>query len=245
MQKFLKSHPYWFTVIVFVLTLVIPLPFVAIYKTQNLNMEHLRLLIPIIESIFILALIWKLGWLTKAGFGSKIKNIHLLWLPLLLVFVPLSYFGSVEIAAGPMLFYVLAIFFTGVSEEGFARGLGLNVLLPKGKWVAVLFLAFLFGIGHVTNFFFSEFTTLEAFVRLFALISFAILYGAIYLRIQNIWPLIITHTLWDLSLVISGSAGPFVKTPMPASFEVIIGIISIAYAYYILRKDITLAQNDN
>lgn len=236
MEKFLKTHPYWFVIVIFILTLVIPLPFVFIYNILNFDMEQLRLLIPIIESIFIIVIIWKLNWFTKTGFGTKIKNIHLLWLPTVLVFVPLSFFGSVQIASKSMFFYILAIFFTGVSEEGFARGVGLNVLLPKGKWVAVLFLAFLFGIGHITNFFFSEFSALEASVRLFTLVSFAIFYGAIYLRVQNIWPFIILHTLWDMSIVISGSAGPFMVKPMPLSFEVIIGIISIIYAWLVLKN---------
>lgn len=238
MEKFIKGHAFWFTLLIFFITLIIPLPFVGLYKVLGLNTEHLRLIIPIVESLFILGLLWKVGWLRKSGFGTRIKDIHLLWMPLLLVFIPISYFGTVKIDAGPMLFYILAIFFTGVSEEGFSRALGINVMLPQGKWVAVIFLAFIFGLGHVTNFFFSEFTILEALIRLITLVTFAILYGAIYLRVQNIWPLVIFHTLWDLSLVISGSAGPFIKTPMPIGFELTLAIISTIYAWYIL-KDVT------
>ena len=237
MKKFIETRPFLAVIVVFIITLILPFPFVALFKILKLDFVQLRLLIPIVESAFIIILLYKLGWIQLSGFRKEIRNIHLLWLPLVLISVPVISYGTVTISPSDILFYTLAIFFTGVSEEGFARGFGLTTLQSKNGWTAVLFMAFIFGIGHVTNLLFEEFTVKEMGVRLFTLMSFAILYGALFLRTRNIWPLIVMHTLWDMSLVVSGFAGPFmVGYANSTLFEIVIGIISVLYAILIMRN---------
>lgn len=236
MKAFVKNHPYQFAIILFIVNSILPFPFVIAFRVLNLGLEPLRLLIPIIDSLFVIGVLYYLGWLRIAGFGKKIRDIDVLWFPLVLAFVPVSLFGTIEIAANLVFFYLLALLFTGISEEGFSRGILINVLLPKGKWVALLFSAGLFGIGHFSNLLFESFTAIEMIEKLWLTISFAILYGALFLRTRNIWPLIIIHMIWDFSFVTSGTAGPFTVVPFPTSIHMIIGALSIAYAIYIVRK---------
>ena len=235
-NSFIKKHPYWFAIIAFIVHSILAIPFVIVFKLLNLDIELLRLIIPIFDSIVIVGFLYYLGWLRLAGFGKKVKDLNILWLPVIFAFVPVAMFGTVEIAANMLLFYLIALLFTGISEEGFSRGLLINVLLPKGKWVAILFSAGLFGVGHFTNLFFESFTPMEMITKLFLTISFAIFYGALYLRVRNIWPLIIIHMIWDYSFLISGTAGPFTVTSFPPIIHFIIGVISIIYAIIIARK---------
>lgn len=236
MKQFIKNNPYWFTIIAFIVHSILAIPFVIAFKLLNLDIELLRLIIPIFDSIVVVGFLYYIGWLRLAGFGKKVKDLNILWLPVIFAFVPVAMFGTVEIAANMLLFYLIALLFTGISEESFSRGLLINVLLPKGKWVAILFSAGLFAVGHLTNLFFESFTPMEMITKLFLTISFAIFYGALYLRVRNIWPLIIIHMIWDFSFLISGTAGPFEVRPFPPSIHLIIGVISIIYAIIIVKK---------
>jgi membrane protease YdiL (CAAX protease family) len=235
-KAFVKNHPYQFAVIIFIVNSLLPFPIVIAFKLLNLGLEPLRLFFPILMSIFAIVVLYYLGWLTIAGFGKKIQDIDVLWFPLVLAFVPVALFGTIEIPANLVLFYLLAVLFTGISEEGFSRGILINVLIPKGKWIAILFSAGLFGIGHFSNLFFESFTAIEMIEKLWVTMSFAILYGALFLRIRNIWPLIILHMIVDFSFVTSGTAGPFTVVPFPTSYHMIVGALSIVYAIYIVRK---------
>ena len=236
MKTFIKNHPYISAILLFIVDSLLPIPLVIAFRLLNLDLEPLRLIIPILMSIFAIGVLYYLGWLKIAGFGKKIRDIDVLWFPLVLAFVPVVLFGTVEIAANLVFFYLVALLFTGISEEGFSRGIIINVMIPKGKWVALLFSAVLFGVGHFTNLFFESFTVIQMIEKIWLTISFAILYGALFLRIRNIWPLIIIHMMWDFSFLISGTAGPFTVVPFPTYIHMIIGALSIAYAIYIVRK---------
>ncbi len=236
MKTFAKDHPYYFSIILFIVDSLLPIPFVVAFKLLGLDLQLLRLFIPILMSVFAMGVLYYLGWIKIAGFHKKILDIRVLWFPLLLTFVPLALFGTIEIAAKLVLFYLVALFFTGVSEEAFSRGIIINVMIPKGKWVALLFSAALFGVAHFTNLFFENFTAIQMIEKLWLTISFAFLYGALFLRIRNIWPLIIIHMMWDFSFLISGTAGPFTVVPFPTTIHLIIGSLSIAYGILIARR---------
>jgi membrane protease YdiL (CAAX protease family) len=240
MKAFVKNHPYKSAIIFFLVYSLLPIPVVIIFKLLNIGLEPLRLFFPILMSIYAIGVLYYLGWLELAGFGKKIQDIDVLWFPLVLAFVPVALFGTIEIAANLVLFYLLAVLFTGISEEGLFRGVMINVMIPKGKWTAILFPAAIFGVGHFTNLFLESFTVIQMIEKLWMTITFAILYSALYLRVRNIWPLIILHMIVDFSFVTSGTAGPFTVVPFPAYLHMIIGALSIVYAVYILRDVDTL-----
>lgn len=236
MRNFANNRPYLFSFTIFILESVVALPFVVVFKTLNFDLEPLRLIIPIVQSAFVIWVLYLLGWLKAAGFGTQIKNFHVLWFPLVLAFVPVLLFGTIEIAANAILFYTLALVFTGISEEGLNRGIILKAMLPKGPWVALLFMSLLFSAGHLSNLFFEDFSVFEMVEKLLFTFSFAILYGAVFLRVRNIWPLIVLHTVHDIFFLISGTAGPYTTKPFPSEVHLVLVICSILYAIFIMRK---------
>jgi hypothetical protein len=235
MKNFVSRHPYLFAIGIFVANALLAFPFVIAFNVFELDKEPLRLIIPIVQSIFVVGILYHLGWLQSSGFGKRIKDIRVLWFPLVLAFIPVVMFGTVEIAAYSVLFYTLALVFTGISEEGEARAIILKAILPKGKWIALIFAALLFSVGHFTNLFFEDFSAIEMIEKLVVTFSFAILYGALFLRTLNIWPLITLHMVHDFMFLVSGTAGPFTTEPLPVSLHIVLGVASLAYGIYIVK----------
>lgn len=230
------GKPYLFAVGMFVLNFLVALPFVAASKIFGFGLEPLRVIIPAVQSVLMVGIIYYLGWMRVTGFGGRIRNIHLLWFPVVLAFVPTLLYGTVAIPASATFFYMLAVLFTGISEEAEARGILLRTLLPKGIWVALLGTGLLFSVGHFSNLFFEDFGVAEMAEKLLVTFGFAILYGAVFMRTLNIWPLIILHTVHDFIFLISGTAGPFVATPLPYDISITLAIISALYGAYLVRN---------
>lgn len=235
-QQVAEDRPVLFVVGLFLVELASAFPFVVAFALLGLDREPLRLIIPIAQSGLMLWVVWRLGWFGRAGFASPLRDAHLLWYPVLLAFVPVLVYGTVEIPSGPLAFYTGALLFTGLSEETLARGLILPALLPRGKWMAVFFAAGLFSVGHFTNLFFEDFGPLEMAEVLLATFGFAVLYGSVFIRTQNIWPLILLHTLHDYFLLTSGTAGPFVDEPLSTGLGVVLAVLNVIYGVFILMN---------
>ena len=124
-----EERPLLFVIGLAVLQPLIAIPFVAAARVTGLGIEPLRLVIPTVQSAFILWLIWYLGWRDKAGLTGTVRNVHLLWYPTLIAFVPTFLYGTVAVAWGPLVFYSAALVATGISEEGFARGIAIPALM--------------------------------------------------------------------------------------------------------------------
>lgn len=233
-RTFAERHPFWFVVALAILQPIIALPFVVASKILGTEITPLRLIIPTAQSVFVLWLIWALGWWRVSGLVGPVRNTHLLIFPALIHFVPVLLYGSVEISAGWLLFYFLAVLATGISEEGFARGIALPVLLKFGKWSAILIAAAIFSAGHFTNAAFEEFTMLEWVDKFGNTFGFAVLYGALFLRTGSLLPLIFLHTLLDYVYLTSGTAGPFIAEPLDIRIHLGIAALNAAVGLYLL-----------
>ena len=230
------ERPYLFVVCLFVVETLVALPFVVAFKVLDLDLVPLRLIIPIAQSALMIWVISYLGWFARSGFTRTIRDVHVYWYPALLAFVPVLYAGTIEISPGWIIFYSAALIFTGISEEAFARGIALPALLPKGKWVALFFAAGLFSIGHLSNLIFENFGALEMFEKLLATFGFAVLYGALFIRTGNIWPLIVLHIIHDYMFLASGTAGPFTVDALPMEISIGLALANIAYGVFIVGK---------
>lgn len=155
---------------------------------------------------------------------------------MLLALVPVLAYGTITIPKGPLAFYTAALIFTGISEETLARGVILPALLGRGTWFAILFAASLFSVGHFTNLFFSSPSALEMTEVLLETFSFAVVYGALFIRTGNILPLIVLHMLHDYFLVTSGTAGPFVVEPLSPALGIGLSALNIVYGVVILAR---------
>jgi membrane protease YdiL (CAAX protease family) len=232
-QHLAVHRPYLFVVGLFIVENALPIPLVVAFRVLGIDPEPLRLIIPIVLSVFMMGVIWVLGWPNRAGLTRTVHDVHLYWYPVALAFVPVLVYGTIEISTGPLVFYTFAVLFTGVGEEAFARGIALPALLPRGKWLALLFAAVLFSIGHFTNLFFEDFGPVEMAEKLMSTFSFAILYGALFIRTKNLWPLIILHAIHDYSFVTSGTAGPFTVEPVAIPLSIGLAVLNIVYGVFV------------
>ncbi|MCG6885066.1 MAG: CPBP family intramembrane metalloprotease [Silicimonas sp.] len=229
-----ENRPVLFVVALAIVQPMIAFPFVAIFKLTGVDIVALRLLIPTVQSAFILWVIWHLGWRERAGLTGSVRNVHLLLYPTFVAFVPVFLYGTVEISWGWIIFYTAALVATGVSEEGFARGIAIPALMRYGKWGAVLIAAAIFSAGHITNAFFEDFGPLEWVDKFSATFGFAVLYGAVFLRTGNLWPLVFLHMVHDYSYLTSGTAGPFLVEALDIRAHLAFSALNTLVGVYML-----------
>jgi membrane protease YdiL (CAAX protease family) len=236
MNAFAKKRPYLFAIAAFLVNSALAVPFVAAARILGTETELLRLIIPAAQSALMIWILYALGWLRSAGFGTRIQDIHVLGYPAAAVILPVVLYGTIAVAAGPVTFFFSAILFTGISEEALNRGILIRALIFKGPWTAILVAAGLFSISHLSNLAFADFDVIAMGEVLLTTFGYAVLMGAVFLRTQNIWPLIVLHTLEDFFIVLSGRAGPWTVEPFPTSYHVAVAAVGIGYAVYVARK---------
>ncbi len=234
LERFAAARPVLFVVGLAVLQPLVALPFVVAVRLADLDAVALRLIIPAVQSAIIFLIIWWLGWQRRAGLTGRIRNLGLYWYPFAIAFAPVLIRGTIEISPGWIVFYGAALIFTGLSEEGFARGIAIPALLGLGKWAAVFLAAAIFSAGHITNVFFEDFDLLGWIDKFTATFCFAVLYAAVFLRTGNLWPLVALHALHDYAYLTSGAAGPFLTEPIGVGAHVALSVLNAAYGVYLL-----------
>src|SRR2546425_6837417 len=98
-------------------------------------------------------------------------------------------------------------------EEVTYRGVILEALLGFGSVSRVMVSAALFGLSHVDNLFLPGADELGVAYQVFEASLVGILFGAVRLRMNTIWPVMIVHAIYDLMLVLAfGHAFPVAPT---------------------------------
>ncbi len=206
MKSFITRQPVWFAVGITLFELVLGFLIFIIGSAIGLPEAGLELVALLLTTAVPLLLIWWLGWWQDAGFVKTTQNAPALAFPLIVALFTLAWFGTVALEGNLVVRLMVAFFLTGLSEEALSRGLLLRALLPLGKWQAVLIPSVLFGAGHITQFLFLGMSLNANLMQITDSMLFGLLYGAVRLRVNNIWPLIILHMLAD---VFAGFAGVF------------------------------------
>jgi len=246
LRNFAETRPFLFVVALVIVQPILAVPFIAYVKLTGSSITPLQLIIPTVQSVFILWLIWAMGWMKMSGLTGQVRNAHLLIYPALVHFIPALIYGSVAISAGWVLFYFLAVLATGISEEGVTRGVAVPLLAKYGKWAAILIAAVIFSASHLTNAFIEDFSALQWVDKFGATFGFAVLYGALFLRTGSLLPLIFLHTLNDYVYVTSGTAGPFVAEAIDIRLHMAIAAANVLVGLYLLMgvtdEDLTLRK---
>ncbi len=238
MKNFIEKHPFWFA-LGFTIIVMQLLGFLVVVIGRALGLPELpvRLTATAVTTAVPLVFIWRLGWWEDAGFVSTTHNIGALAVPLILTFFPLIFFGTVEMEPQRVNIFLLAVLFTGISEEAVYRGLFGRAFLPYGKWKAVLIPAILFASAHIVQSLGGGMTLQENLTQIANAFIYGVMLGAVRLRISNILPLIVLHALIDLFWVTSGLPdGVYLMTDIPLSLYLIEWVPSIAAAVYLMRK---------
>jgi len=240
MKNFIEKHPFWFALGFTILVMqLLGLVVVVIGRVLGFPEVPLRVAAAAITTIVPLIFIWRLGWWEDAGLVSTTRNAYALVVPLIAMFLPLILFGTVSMEPQRVNLFLVAVLLTGISEEAVYRGLYGRAFLPHGKWQAVLIPAVLFGAAHSVQSLAGGMPLQDNLVQIANAFFGGVLYGAVRLRINNIWPLILTHTLGDLFWVTAGLPdGVITMAEIPFSHYLIEWIPSIVAAVYLMRKPI-------
>lgn len=156
------------------------------------------------------------------------------------MFFPLVFYGTIDVEAQTATFYLIAVLFTGMSEEAVYRGLFVRAFLPRGKWQAVLVPSVIFASAHIVQSLGGEMPLQENLSQVANGFITGLLYGAVRLRINNIWPLIFIHALKDLFWLTAGLyEGVVTLSGYLTVAPFLVWLPSIVAAVYIMRQPLT------
>ena len=158
MRNFITQRPVLFAIIFSLVELGVGLLAFILGSLLGLPEPVLVIMALVLTTALPLVFIWWLRWWGDTGFVGVTQNAQVLWFPLVIMVLPLLIFGTIEIEVGLIRFYLVVLFLTALSEEALSRGLLLRVLLPLGKWYAVLIPAALFGSWKQSSNCFKEIT---------------------------------------------------------------------------------------
>jgi membrane protease YdiL (CAAX protease family) len=207
MKNFITRRPVWFAVAITLFDLVLGLLIFIVGSAIGLPEAALEWVALLAITAIPLILIGWLGWWWDAGFVTTTQHVPALAVPLVVALLILAWFGTVTLESGMVVRLIVAFFLTGLGEEALSRGLLLRALLPRGKWQAVLIPSVLFGLSHVTQFLFLGMSLGDNLLQIVNAALYGLLYAGVRLRVNNIWPLIILHTLGDLFSSLAGVFG--------------------------------------
>lgn len=242
MKAFMEKHPFWFALgfTVIVLQLLGLIVVIVGARVLGFPMLPMRLMAALVTTIVPLVYIWWVGWWKDAGFVSTTQNVYALTIPLLLVFFPMVFYGSASTPTQELNIYLAAVFLTGLSEEAIFRGLFLRAFLPQSKWRAVLLSSLLFGGAHIVQSLFVGMAMVDNVTQMVNAFAGGIMYSAIRLRINNLWPLIIIHTLVDYFWIIAGfTTGVHDLSEIPMWMYLARWTLELIVAVYLMRQPAT------
>ena len=186
-------------------------------------------------TLVVVAAMTALGWWRVSGFNRPAawRDLRVLALPAVVIIV-LPFLGGIKaVDAGTAVFWTVAYALVGLHEEALHRGIMLHILRPSGAVRAVVLGGLLFGASHIANLLVRS-SPAVVFSQMIGAACFGIAFGALRLRTNTIWPLLVLHMLSDLLL-------HFSNLPV-IPLEVVKDVILLAYAVYLLRDPATRRQ---
>jgi membrane protease YdiL (CAAX protease family) len=172
----------------------------------------------LVPGIFIAVVLTRLRWWRRVGFTPirEWRAPHLL-VPLLLILalpiVGLSARGAMATTALVLSLQVGFLLIDIFMEEVTYRGVILEALAGFSSSSRVTLAAVLFGLSHLDNLFLPGADELGVAYQIFEAALVGILFGAVRLRMNTIWPVMIVHAIYDLMLVLAfGHAFPVAPT---------------------------------
>lgn len=163
-----------------------------------------RMVFKVLYAVISFWLIKRYHLLKLSGLGSlKLKNWYLLIFPLYLLIITAPEPGEIDFASIPiykfgiLLLYVISI---GFAEEYMMRGFMQSFLLKhfggykRGIYFSVIGTGVLFGILHLLKF---DKGLYGEIAQVLYATFIGTMFGALLLRINRIWPLVMLHALID------------------------------------------------
>lgn len=250
-KRFASLHPLGFTFIIVLLFILVMGGAAALaaalldYEVTDVTTQFIG---QIVATVGLLVLLWRFGWLTKAGV-TRLGHWRL-WLLTLTLLVYnsltalLAFFGTpwvslnVSAATAPDLLHTTM---AGVVEELLFRGVILYALVAgwrRFRWgpvAAVLVSAFLFGALHLVNLASGE--TSITLLQVFEAALSAILYGALVWLEGSLWPAVLLHSGLNLLVNAAVLAEPAFAVTTTHFLWLILSDLPLAlFGLYLLSK---------
>lgn len=234
MINFAVRYPIWFAIAVHVFVLLLGLVIFLIGGAIGLPGIPLRIAAVTVFTAVPLVLIRWLGWWRDAGFVTTTKNVPALAVPFIVAIFPVAWFGTGTLESTIVIILLVAAFLTAVFEEALSRGLLMRVLLPSGKWRAVLVTSVLFGVAHISQYLFLGMSLNENLFQIVNSTIVGFLYAGLRLRVNNLWPLIIMHMLQDTFYPFA-TLGRIDMAAIPVAFYAVTWAMMIIGGVYFTR----------
>lgn len=232
--QFHKRHPFGYVTILEVTVILVYLLAGTLAYFLNLSNIALYGLANFTLTLIVIIILTSNKLWPPIGFRAPKHRKDLLFflvplLPMLVNFIP-----GVEFKDPVYVSEVLAItLMVGFVEEVIFRGLMLNALKARGIWRAAITTALLFGLTHALNALTGK-NLLDNFLQIGYATAIGFAFGALVLKKEILWPLVLIHTFTDFV--------NFIQKPgftLSSSWQIAIlaGLTTIftAYGIYMLR----------
>lgn len=197
----------------------------------------------IAASTFLVVILLFLKW-DRLGFQKPqpLKSVMLTWLPLGYIVLLLG--GAIATGLPPATTVAIVLInclFVGFSEEAMFRGILFRGALARMRILpATIFTSAVFGLIHTLNVFATGQLTVAIIQSVAAFMS-GMLYQAIRIRTQSVYPMMVIHALWDFSLfMVVHSAGAVNEQPEITFQSLIVPVMLVipllGYGIYLLRN---------
>lgn len=195
----------------------------------------------LVPGIFIAVVLTHLRWWRRVGFTPFLewRAPHLV-IPLLLILVlptvGLSVRGLLATTALVLTLQVGFLLIDIFMEEVTYRGIILEALAGLSPGMRVTITAILFGLSHLDNLFLPGADELGVAYQIFEAALVGILFGAVRLRMNTIWPVMVVHASYDLMLVlVFGHAFPVAPTLPGFLVATVVDLGLAALGFFLLR----------
>jgi membrane protease YdiL (CAAX protease family) len=183
----------------------------------------------------VVGLVAWLGWWETIRITAPVNRRALIYLlPFAaMVFVPIAFgfaIPDVSLIEGLSLPPWAALFVVvvgvalgaAIAEELLFRGVMLRALEPRGRVLAVVLPAIVFGLSHVSQVVLGN-SFAEWLPQMLLIIPLGVGLGAVAFRLQSLWPLVLWHFAVDVT-------GGLVANPSPLMELAVIGLIFVVFA---------------
>ena len=171
----------------------------------------------VVPAIFFAVVLTRMRWWRRSGFTPRRdwrspELTAILALTLVLPLLGLAGRGALRMTTGLLAFQVAFLVIGVFVEEVIYRGLILAALLRYGAPLACLGSGLLFGLSHIDNLFLPG-SDIGVVYQIFEGALIGVLFGAVRLGMNTIWPVLAVHALYDFILVLAyGHAVPVEPT---------------------------------
>jgi membrane protease YdiL (CAAX protease family) len=195
----------------------------------------------LVPGLFIAVVLTRLRWWRRVGFTPlrEWRAPHLV-IPLLLILaLPIAGLSGRGVMATTALVLVLQVGFMLIDifmEEVTYRGVILEALAGFSSGSRVMLSAILFGLSHVDNLFLPGADEFGVTYQIFEAALVGILFAAVRLRMNTIWPVMAVHATYDLMLILAfGHAFPVAPTVPGFVVDTVVNLGLAGVGFALLR----------